>query len=112
MIPYRGHAGLITSPATYAAENALTGALGIERGPYLVQTPHSGLVIGPYNATVLSEFGTPKDLFYIEDDSVVVPKFRDCECASARIHTNLPQGSRRTARTTLKAGARRSPARA
>lgn len=53
--------------------------MGIERGPYLIQTPHSGLVIGPYNATVLSEFGTPKDLFYIEDDSVVTPKFHDCE---------------------------------
>ncbi|RSH86042.1 uncharacterized protein EHS24_004246 [Apiotrichum porosum] len=77
VIPYRGQAALITPPTTYAGTGALEATMGIERGPYLIQTPHSGLVIGPYNATVLSEFGTPKDLFYIEDDSVVTPKFHD-----------------------------------
>lgn len=85
MIPYRGHAGVIVPPLTYAGSRALSGTYGIERGPYLIQTPTDGkIVMGPYNATVMSDIGGPEDLFYIEDDSEVVPKIKDCECSEAR----------------------------
>lgn len=84
LTPYRGHAGLVVPPVTYAGDKALKNTYGIENGPYLIQTPNAGLVLGPFNATVLSSIGTAKDLFYIDDDSVVVPKFKDCELGLRR----------------------------
>lgn len=79
VVPYRGHAGVVVPPVTYSGSQALKGAYGIERGPYLIQSPANGhIIMGPFNATVLSDIGGPKDLFYIEDDSKVVPKFQDC----------------------------------
>jgi hypothetical protein len=43
-------------------------------------TPHSGIVLGVYNATALSQgLGTKADIFDVVDDSVVLPKFKKCE---------------------------------
>jgi hypothetical protein len=40
-------------------------------------TPHSGIVLGVYNATALSQgLGTKADIFDVVDDSVVLPKFK------------------------------------
>lgn len=87
IVPYRGQAALVTTPASYSGAAALKSTYGIEEGPYLVRTPHSGLVIGPYNATVLSSnVGTRADMFHIEDDSVVTAPFRawlESYCRSA-----------------------------
>ncbi|BEI80771.1 hypothetical protein CcaverHIS002_0113000 [Cutaneotrichosporon cavernicola] len=77
LTPYRGHAGLVVPPTTYAGDKSLKGQYGIENGPYLIQTPYAGIVLGPFNATVVNTFGSPRDLYGIDDDSVVVPKFRE-----------------------------------
>lgn len=65
-------------PISYSGNNSLEGTYGIENGPYLIQTPHAGMVLGPFNATVVNTFGSARDLYGIDDDSVVVPKFREC----------------------------------
>lgn len=78
MIPYRGHCGIVVPPTTYAGTRALDATYGVEDGPYLIQTPHSGLVLGPYNATVISQqLSGAAELYGEDDDSVVLPKLRD-----------------------------------
>lgn len=78
VVPYRGHCGIVVPPTTYAGTGALDATYGVEGGPYLIQTPHSGIVLGPYNATVLSQKLSRADEMYgQDDDSVVLPRVRD-----------------------------------
>lgn len=45
-----------------------------------MNTPHSGIVLGVYNdAAIADGLCGPEDIFGVEDDSVVLPKFRECE---------------------------------
>lgn len=82
LVPYRGHAGLVVPPTTFAGRNSLGTTYGFENGAYLISTVHSGLVLGPYWQAVLDTgLGTMSDIFFLEDDSVVVPKFRECMCS-------------------------------
>ncbi|EJT47927.1 hypothetical protein A1Q1_03162 [Trichosporon asahii var. asahii CBS 2479] len=78
VIPYRGHCGIVVPPTSYAGTGALDATYGVEDGPYLIQTPHAGLVLGPYNATVISQhLSKASELYGVDDDSVVLPKLKD-----------------------------------
>lgn len=78
MVPYRGHCGIVVPPTSYAGTGALDATYGVEDGPYLIQTPHAGLVLGPYNATVISQhLSKASELYGVDDDSVVLPKLKD-----------------------------------
>ncbi|WVQ83329.1 hypothetical protein IAT38_005468 [Cryptococcus sp. DSM 104549] len=76
--PFRGHASLVTPPATFSGPNTLTTSYGIENGPYLITTPQSGIVLGPYNTGALHDgVARKKDIFEVYDDSVVMPSMHN-----------------------------------
>ena len=78
--PFRGHAALITTPSTFCGANSLKDTYAIEKGPYLMTTPSSGIVMGVYNASALSEgTATRREIWEVIDDSRVMPKFEKCE---------------------------------
>jgi hypothetical protein len=63
----------------YSGANSLSYTYGIQKGPYLISTPSNGIIMGPYNATMLGG-GLVKDeeIFGQVDDSVVLPQVTDC----------------------------------
>lgn len=64
-------------PATYSGDQALDGTYAIERSTYLIQTPSSGLVFGPYNSAVYRNgLSKASEMYGTEDDSVVTPSWR------------------------------------
>ncbi|TXT07093.1 hypothetical protein VHUM_03263 [Vanrija humicola] len=77
IIPYRHQACHITPPDSYAGDGALTNSYSVERGPYLIQTPAGGMILGPFSATVIDVFGSKRDMYPIEDDSGTTGKFRN-----------------------------------
>jgi hypothetical protein len=55
-----------------------------EGGPYLIQTKHTGMVLGPYTPNAIEALGggpeaAAKLFGDVEDDSFVFPEIRDCE---------------------------------
>lgn len=76
VIPYRGFVGLVTPPTTYAGSAALKTSYGVEAGPYLIHTPSSGLVLGPYTSA-LEGIVDDEEVYGIEDDSEVLPRMRE-----------------------------------
>lgn len=80
MTPFRGHAALVVPPASYSGEDSIQNTFAVENGPYLMATPHSGLVFGVYNSTALAVgLAGWDEIFGVEDDSVVLDSFKDCE---------------------------------
>lgn len=75
---YRLQAGLVVPPSTFAGAQALKGTYAIEDGSYLIQTPTSGLVFGPYGGVAQKE-GVAKasEMYGCEDDSVTTAPWRD-----------------------------------
>jgi hypothetical protein len=86
--PVRGHCALITPPVNYAGPNAFRRTYG-SASCYQVTTPAAGNVIGI--GWVLAEkfgIGQKKEFVGVTDDSVVLPKMK--ECASARGCSTAP----------------------
>jgi len=73
-------------PATYAGAQALRGSYAIEQGSFLIQTPNSGLLFGPYAGVAQAQgLSTPAEMYGVEDDSVTLPSWRawlETYCAS------------------------------
>lgn len=78
--PFRGQAALVVPPTSYSGKCMLKNSYGLEAGPYLMTTPHSGIVLGVYNATALAAgIARKRDIFEVTDDSVVLPSFQKCK---------------------------------
>ncbi|TXT10487.1 uncharacterized protein COLE_04421 [Cutaneotrichosporon oleaginosum] len=76
--PFRGHAALVVPPPSYAGSAALRHTYSVENGPYLMHTPHAGIVLGVYNSTAVNAgLCGWVDILGVEDDSVVVPALAD-----------------------------------
>lgn len=74
--PFRGHAALVVPPPDYAGTAALKTTYTVQNGPYLMFTPHAGIVLGVYNSTAVNEgLCDWNDILGVEDDSVVLPSF-------------------------------------
>ncbi|GMK53416.1 hypothetical protein CspeluHIS016_0100020 [Cutaneotrichosporon spelunceum] len=74
LVPVQSHSALVTSPATYAGPRALQTTFGVEAGPYLIQTPDSGVVLGPYPSALFGRrLLKPEQVYGIDDDSFVQP---------------------------------------
>jgi glycine/D-amino acid oxidase-like deaminating enzyme len=71
------HSGLVTSPAAYAGPRALKTTFAVEAGPYLIQTPDSGVVLGPYPKALFgNRIIKPDQVYGIDDDSFVRPEVK------------------------------------
>lgn len=61
----------------YAGLAALKTTFGFEDGPYVAQTPHSGIVLGPYPIALFSRgVIKPADIYGVDDDSIVLSPAR------------------------------------
>ena len=80
LTPYQAQAANITPPPSYCGANALKHTIVAERGPYLIQTPHAGLVMGLGEDTGF-DLGLSKkgDIYENTDDSYVKPAHQKCE---------------------------------
>ncbi|BEI92386.1 uncharacterized protein CcaverHIS019_0500140 [Cutaneotrichosporon cavernicola] len=77
LVPVHSHSSLITSPASYAGPRALQTTFGLEAGSYVIQTPDSGLVVGPYPKALFgSRILKPDQVYGIDDDSFVRPEVK------------------------------------
>ena len=57
-----------------------------EDGPYLIQTPHAGIVMGIGEDTSIHlGLATKKDIYEVTDDSYVKPELRKCESRGATL---------------------------
>jgi hypothetical protein len=55
----------------------LKATYAIEEGSYLIQTPTSGFVLGPYAGVATSKgLSTPKEMYCNEDDSTTLSSWR------------------------------------
>lgn len=77
LTPYQAQAANVTPPPSYSGRNALQHTIVAERGPYLIQTPHSGIVLGLGEETGF-ELGITKkhEIFEVTDDSYVKPAIK------------------------------------
>ena len=89
LTPYQAQAANVTPPPSYSGRNALQHTIVAERGPYLIQTPHSGIVLGLGEETGF-ELGITKkhEIFEVTDDSYVKPAIKTCKHAP-RLHGAL-----------------------
>ena len=80
LTPYQAQAANITPPPSYSGANALKHTIVAERGPYLIQTPHAGIVMGLGEDTGF-DLGLSKkgDIYENVDDSYVKPAHQKCE---------------------------------
>ncbi|TXT12854.1 hypothetical protein VHUM_01255 [Vanrija humicola] len=79
IVPTFAQAGRVVPPASYAGPRALKNSYAVELGPYLIQTPHSGLVLGPYIDVLYKEgIHTRDEIFYHDDDSKVTKGVQKC----------------------------------
>jgi glycine/D-amino acid oxidase-like deaminating enzyme len=72
LVPYRAQAARVVPPPTYAGTRALQTTYAVQNGPYLMQTPHSGIVFGPY-----VELDQGRNIYGIDDDSTTTKPYRD-----------------------------------
>lgn len=86
LTPYQAQAANITPPPTYAGSNALRYTIVAEKGPYLIQTPHSGIVLGlPENVGIDEGISKKKDIYENTDDSYVKPEHKTCTSSTISI---------------------------
>ncbi|WVR07343.1 hypothetical protein IAU60_004384 [Kwoniella sp. DSM 27419] len=73
LTPFQAQAANVTPPPTFSGDKYGAHTYTIENGPYLIFTPHSGIVLGLHHALAI-EMGvmTHKELF-VEDDAHVAP---------------------------------------
>ncbi|OCF30874.1 hypothetical protein I316_07507 [Kwoniella heveanensis BCC8398] len=73
LTPFQAQAANVTPPTTYAGADYGIHSYTIEDGPYLIFTPHSGIVLGLHHVSAI-EMGvmTHKEVF-VEDDAHVAP---------------------------------------
>lgn len=82
--PYQAQAANVTPPPTYSGENSLTHTYTIENGPYLISTPHSGIVLGiPEEVSVSNGLADKNELYEVVDDSYVKPEIAKCEYSTS-----------------------------
>lgn len=68
LVPRLAQACRVVPPASYSGPESLSTTYTIREGPYLIQTPNSGLIFGPY--PIIDE---PERVFNVEDDSIITP---------------------------------------
>ncbi|KAL1406437.1 hypothetical protein Q8F55_008136 [Vanrija albida] len=77
LVPTLAQAGRVVPPASFAGPRALDHTYAVELGPYLIQTPHAGLVLGPYiDVLEKGRIHSRAELFYQDDDSKVTDGVR------------------------------------
>lgn len=77
LVPVHSHSALVTTPSTYSGAQALKTTFAVEAGPYLIHTPSSGLVLGPYPKALFSKgIVKPNQVYGIADDSFVRPEIK------------------------------------
>ena len=79
LTPFQGQAALITPPTSFSGSSYLTNTYTLEKGPYLVSTPSSGIVMGlSYRTAFSQKLGGKKDVWGVVDDSYLKKEFADC----------------------------------
>ncbi|KAK8854966.1 hypothetical protein IAR55_003706 [Kwoniella newhampshirensis] len=74
LTPFQGQAANVTPPPSFSGANYLNKTYTIEDGPYLVATPHAGIVLGLHHKLAVEQGVLEmKDIFGNADDSFVHP---------------------------------------
>ncbi|WWD18874.1 hypothetical protein CI109_103329 [Kwoniella shandongensis] len=74
LTPFQGQAANVTPPPSYSGAAYLNNTYTIEDGPYLVATPHAGIVLGLHHKLAVDTgILEAKDVFGNADDSFVHP---------------------------------------
>ncbi|WOO78253.1 uncharacterized protein LOC62_02G001803 [Vanrija pseudolonga] len=68
LVPRLAQACRVVPTASYSGPESLSTTYTVREGPYLIQTPNSGLIFGPY--PIIDE---TEHVFNVEDDSIITP---------------------------------------
>jgi hypothetical protein len=80
LTPYQAQAANITPTPAFSGPSALKHTIVAEDGPYLIQTPHAGIVMGiGEDTSIRLGLAAKKDIYEVTDDSYVKPELRQCK---------------------------------